>query len=263
MHEFIPNDSHDAARITSLRLIDTYLYALFNESRIMIYRYRLFEPPGYEYISESVRIITGFTPGEYYDNPRMTIDLVHPEDASLLAGLLNEVTSTQPRRYMLRLYRKDDSIIWVQHYELPWANTEGEIVAIEGIAVDVTPFRSVSATGRITERVTITEAARHLGVSPDTIRRRIRRGELTAYRQPVGRGYVWLVDVADESSASSSGAGRARATMRGGELVALLREELDARRREVQILHRLLAQAQAMVLRHSLGPPPPDGGVPR
>ncbi len=44
-----------------------------------------------------------------------------------------------------------------------------------------------------TELVTIKEAAERLGVSPDTVRRRLKRGELTGEHETTPQGFVWRV----------------------------------------------------------------------
>ena len=43
-----------------------------------------------------------------------------------------------------------------------------------------------------------TEAAKSLRVSEETIKRRLRRGELSGQRQPRPQGYVWMVDIPEE-----------------------------------------------------------------
>lgn len=47
----------------------------------------------------------------------------------------------------------------------------------------------------MTERVTISEAAERLGVSPDTIRRRLRAGELAAEKVKTAQGLAWRVEL--------------------------------------------------------------------
>lgn len=46
-----------------------------------------------------------------------------------------------------------------------------------------------------TERVPIRDAAQRLGVSPDTVRRHLKSGEMTGERQKTPQGFIWLVDV--------------------------------------------------------------------
>jgi len=95
------------------------------------------------------------------------------------------------------------------------------------------------------ETVSVGEAALRLGVSTDTIRRRIGKGELTAHQEPTPQGYRWQVELEVEDNPSNSHNRNLEA------LVTMLQtqvqsqsEELDARRREVQELHVLLQTAQ-------------------
>ena len=97
-------------------------------------------------------------------------------------------------------------------------------------------------------KVAIKEAAARLGVVEATVRRRIHRGELSAFQEITPQGFVWVVELpdgVDEVQAESIGEGVR-------EVVELLRRELEskdleleARRREVKELHVLLQQAQA------------------
>ncbi|HSH82842.1 MAG TPA: excisionase family DNA-binding protein [Herpetosiphonaceae bacterium] len=116
-------------------------------------------------------------------------------------------------------------------------------------------------------RVTIREAAQRLGVSTDTIRRQIRRGELTATRVHRGQGSVLYVEIPDtvpnttptaepyatpgaeslSNSKESPVPGVANSNATETEIlrdyVAELKRQLEVREREVAQLHTLLAQA--------------------
>jgi excisionase family DNA binding protein len=111
------------------------------------------------------------------------------------------------------------------------------------------------------ERVTIREAAGRLGVSPDTIRRRVRSGELASTREQRGGGsviYVELPDAAPTAQAVTTyHLPTAEPTAGGNDLppvppevvilkdyVSELKRQLEAREREVRELHVLLEQAQ-------------------
>ena len=115
--------------------------------------------------------------------------------------------------------------------------------------------------------VTLAEAAHHLGVSVDTVRRRLQKGELQGQQQARPQGFIWLIDIPEETEPSSSVAGSQVDAEVNSEvslaacqaeisrlesMVAMLQdrvnaqqEELEARRREVQELHVLLQHAQA------------------
>lgn len=101
------------------------------------------------------------------------------------------------------------------------------------------------------ERVSIKEAAERLGVSADTIRRRLKSGELSGEREKTPQGFVWRVELPGESEsgdasgspvqASPAEAGdgievvRLRAELAGAErLIEELQGERDAWREQAQ-----------------------------
>jgi hypothetical protein len=98
------------------------------------------------------------------------------------------------------------------------------------------------------QEVTIAEAARCLGMSIDSIRRRIAKNELNAHKVPSPHGEIYMVEIpegalpapeANEEKADSTATIDAML-----KTISVLENELDARRREVQELHVLLQQAQ-------------------
>jgi hypothetical protein len=46
--------------------------------------------------------------------------------------------------------------------------------------------------------VSMAQAASCLGVSVDTIRRRLHRGELQGKQKPISQGFAWLIEIPDE-----------------------------------------------------------------
>jgi DNA-binding transcriptional MerR regulator len=102
----------------------------------------------------------------------------------------------------------------------------------------------------------VVEAAQYLGVSTHTIKRRLKKGELKGEQQATPQGFVWLVEVADDSGAIPTAT--AESANHSEEVIELLKsnleerdkqisflkEELESRRREIQELHVLLQQAQ-------------------
>jgi hypothetical protein len=109
---------------------------------------------------------------------------------------------------------------------------------------------------------TLAEAATTLGVSVETIRRRVKRAQLASHHDAAGHLWIHLTDPARQPSVNgqtpvSQGA-RHRlpdASQPSRELVDTLqatvaeqRVELEARRREVQELHVLLQRAQLLAL---------------
>lgn len=86
--------------------------------------------------------------------------------------------------------------------------------------------------------VSIREAADRLGVSIDTVRRRVRSGALPATKgSRAGDPYVVHLDDGHPEPPTTTEADVLR------ELVAVLREQVAVKDREIAALHRLLDQA--------------------
>jgi hypothetical protein len=100
------------------------------------------------------------------------------------------------------------------------------------------------------QEVTIAEAAKCLGMSIDSIRRRIAKNELKARKVPSPHGDIYMVELPDDAVPAHDPAANegkednvvAIEAMR--KTISILEIELEARRREVQELHVLLQQAQ-------------------
>jgi len=120
--------------------------------------------------------------------------------------------------------------------------------------------------------VPVGEAARRLGVSVDTVKRRLRSGELQGQKQAGRGGFSWLIEVDGESlsnkknaTASATVDAPANASANDGEIQALrelvetLRaqvenqqkqaesehQQLEAKDGQIRELHVLLQQGQA------------------
>jgi hypothetical protein len=101
-------------------------------------------------------------------------------------------------------------------------------------------------------QVTIEEAARRLGVSQATVRRRAKRGALRATKRELPTGYQWFVElpITQEAPAATQPATQDQDAeiRRLEEHVADLRRRTDDQAREISELHRLLANQQQLLL---------------
>jgi DNA-binding transcriptional MerR regulator len=104
-------------------------------------------------------------------------------------------------------------------------------------------------------QVTIEEAARQLGVSPATVRRRAKRGQLKAIKRELPTGFQWFVEIpinqggpVATQDAQAAIHDQAAEVRRLEEHVADLRRRTDDQAREIAELHRLLANQQQLLL---------------
>ncbi len=103
----------------------------------LIYLVRLLPERKFEYVSPSAEALTGYTPDEHYANPNLGYEIIHPDDRHLLEAVSRgEKSITEP--LVLRWIKKDGDIVWTEQRNVPVYDTEKNMVAIEGIARDVT-----------------------------------------------------------------------------------------------------------------------------
>ncbi len=103
----------------------------------LIYRYRFVPTRGFEYVSPAATAMTGYTPEEHYADPDLSFKLVHPDDRPLLEALMQAPVGGNTS-FTLRWIRKDGTVLWTDHRIVPVRDEAGNIVAIEGIARDIT-----------------------------------------------------------------------------------------------------------------------------
>ena len=96
------------------------------------------------------------------------------------------------------------------------------------------------------ERLSVEDAARRLGISVSTVRRRIRDGMLTVEQEATPQGFRYWVLFTGESSGTSAAAAPESATVAELEVVRAERDWLRAR---VEELTALLNREQEAVLR--------------
>lgn len=110
-----------------------------------IYRINLVPKKRFEYISPVIKQMTGFTPQEHYDDPELGFKLVHPEDRGKLTNFI-QGQEEAPKPFELRWINKDGKIIWTELRNLLIKDKNGRVVAVEGIARDITERRKIEDT---------------------------------------------------------------------------------------------------------------------
>jgi len=94
--------------------------------------------------------------------------------------------------------------------------------------------------------VNISVAAGHLGVSTETVRRRLRTGTLSGKREKTAQGFRWVVTIPDTPPTNTPPPGEGSDDgMLVGQMQARidsLEAQLTTRAGEIAQLHRLLAQ---------------------
>lgn len=106
----------------------------------MIYQINLEPEPYFSYINPAAEKITGYTPQEFYDDINVHRNGIHPEDLHLVWGVFKgdfQVKAT------LRWIHREGHIVWLELFRVPIYNSDGRLVAIQGIARDINERKNI------------------------------------------------------------------------------------------------------------------------
>jgi PAS domain S-box-containing protein len=86
--------------------------------------------------------VTGYTPDELSANPKLWLDIVHPEDIEVVREQVSRCLSGQDFRPIdHRIVRKDGAVRWVRRTLVPEFNQEGKITSYDGLLQDITELK--------------------------------------------------------------------------------------------------------------------------
>ena len=116
---------------------------LAENSRDIVYLYTKKPDPCFEYISPNVTWILGFSQKDFYENPYLLQECIHPEDKALF-DLSNTPNLSPDSSVILRYLTKKGEYRWFQEYTTLIHDSSGEIFGIEGRMQDITENKEFS-----------------------------------------------------------------------------------------------------------------------
>jgi PAS domain S-box-containing protein len=155
---------NEAQRARNARAIDARerrIRLLAEHAPDVISRYRLLPTPEFEFVSPSVEAVLGVPPAAFYADPGLMERLVHPDDRHLLA-----LAPDRPEvagGIMLRAAHADGHWVWLEQRSTLIQDSDGRIVAVEGVARDVSERHAAQASlarlNRVLRTLTAANAA--------------------------------------------------------------------------------------------------------
>ncbi|MGZ4116430.1 MAG: PAS domain S-box protein, partial [Bacteroidia bacterium] len=102
----------------------------------VVFRYCVFPEYKQEYISPSIKKVSGYSPEEYYKDPFLGLKIIHPDDQHLVNE--NAIEKVVGKPFVLRWIHKKGNIVWTETINNPIKDKKGKIIAFEGISRDIT-----------------------------------------------------------------------------------------------------------------------------
>ena len=124
---------------------------LAENARDFIYRLGVLPTPHFEYLSQAITPLIGYEPEDLYQDIGLFLQLVHPDDKQKLTQF---ITGSLPvkEQLTLRFLRTDGQIVWLETSNTPVCDEQGQLVAIEGIARNITKRIQVEEALRESEK---------------------------------------------------------------------------------------------------------------
>lgn len=117
------------------------LYRIIAENASdVIFYYTLNPRPAFTYVSPSVEFLTGYTPEEFYENPRFYLEIVSSEHFDKIKSIFSGKLSSDVGNTLL-IHHKNGSIYWGEFNRSVFYK-DGIPVAVEGIIRDVTGMKN-------------------------------------------------------------------------------------------------------------------------
>jgi PAS domain S-box-containing protein len=120
---------------------DSSIRLLAERARDMIFRYRVAPAPGFDYVSPAAECLLGYTPQELTSDPDLILRIVSGDHLKTMDELGPDGWGEAQD---VEVCRKDGSTIWVEERLTPVLE-DGHLVAVEGIARDITARRRAEA----------------------------------------------------------------------------------------------------------------------
>ncbi len=130
---------------------ETLFRLMAENAQDMIYVFQLNPTMHFKYVSPSCEKIMGYKPEDFYNNPNLFFEIIHPDDRSFLEALIDPYSSfSEP--LTLRWRHKSEYYVWTEQKSTFFVDEETRITRVEGIIRDITDRKKVEENLKNTEK---------------------------------------------------------------------------------------------------------------
>jgi PAS domain S-box-containing protein len=105
------------------------------------------------YISPAVEKIWGHPPDRFLQDPTLVLETIHPEDRPTFLRAVERQAAGQHTSIEYRVFHADGSVRWIWDQGFPVRNGEGRLVAVNGLATNITERKRLEAQLRQAQKM--------------------------------------------------------------------------------------------------------------
>jgi len=110
---------------------------LFERAKDIVFKYQVLPEYKFIYLSPSIYDILGYASEQYFINPSLVFELLHPDDIEIQQSKMDKNTDFS-KNFCTRFKHKDGHYIWLEDYIIPTYDNNGNLIFVEGISRDIT-----------------------------------------------------------------------------------------------------------------------------
>jgi two-component system cell cycle sensor histidine kinase/response regulator CckA len=126
-----------ASLLEQMRSAERRYRSLAESAPDIIFRYELRPQPHVAYVNPAFASTFGYSPDEWHADPELILKIVHPEDRHLKESVLRG-DFTNGSTITLRCINRNGNTVWIEQRNTRVLDPDGRLIAIEGIARDIT-----------------------------------------------------------------------------------------------------------------------------
>ncbi len=121
----------------ALRMSEDRFRLLAEHAADMIFSLRLKPARVWEYVNPASKMILGYSPSEFYEDPELLFKAVHPDSREELLNYMGERSGAGNKTCNIRFFHKEGKVVWTGISVTGVCDDAGNVVALEGIARDI------------------------------------------------------------------------------------------------------------------------------